>query len=54
MFDRGLTFLTFGPMIRVAGSHRTFTSTSGFQGPGARDPGKGLVLQATPRGLVVS
>ena len=54
MFDRSLTFLSFGRMIREGGSHRTSSSTSGFWGPGAGSQAKGPVLQAPPPGLVFS
>ena len=54
MFDRSLTFLPFGRMIRGEGSHRTSSSTCGFWGPGARSQAKGPVLQALPPGLVFS
>ena len=54
MFDRSLTFLSFGQMIRGGGSHRTSSSTSGFWGPGAGSQAKGPVLQASPPGLVFS
>ena len=45
MFHRGLTFLSFGRMIRGVGSPRTFPSTPGFRGPGARGQAKEFVLQ---------
>ena len=51
MFDRCLTFWR---MMGGGGFHRTFTSTSGFRGPGARGPATGLILQAPPHGLVFS
>ena len=54
MFDRSLTFLFFGRMIRGGGSQRTSSSTSGFWGPGAGSQAKGPVLQAPPPGLVFS
>ena len=54
MFDRSLTFLSFGRMIRGGGSDRTSSSTSGFWGPGAGNQAKGPVLQAPPPGLVSS
>ena len=54
MFDRSLTFLSFGRMIRGGGSQRTSSSTSGFWGPGAGSQAKGPVLQAPPPGLVFS
>ena len=54
MFDRSLTFLSSGLMIRGGGSHRTSSSTSGFWGPGAGSQAKGAVLQAPPPGLVFS
>ena len=54
MFDRSLTFLSFGRMIRGAGSHRTSSSTSGVWSPGAGSQAEGPVLQATPPGLVFS
>ena len=54
MFDRSLTFLSFGRMTRGGGSHCTSSSTSGFWGLGARSQAKGHVLQATPPGLVFS
>ena len=49
MFDRGLTFLYFGWMIREGGSNRISSSISGFQGQARR-----LVLQAPRPGLVFS
>ena len=54
MFDRSLTFLSFGRMIRGGASHCTSSSTSGFWGLGARSQAKGPVLQAPPPGLVFS
>ena len=54
MFDRILTLLSFGRMIRWGGSHRTSSSTSGFRGPGAGSQAIGPVLQANPPGLVFS
>ena len=54
MFDRSLTFLSFGRMICWGGSHPTSSSASGFWGPGARSQTKGPVLQAPPPGLVFS
>ena len=54
MFDRSLTFPSFGRMIRGGGSPRTSSSTSGFCGPGAESHAKGPVLQAPPPGLVFS
>ena len=54
MFDRSLTFLFFGRMIRRRGSHRTSSSTSGFWRPGARGQAKGPVLQAPLPRLVFS
>ena len=54
MFDRSLTFLSFGRMIGGGGSHRTSSSTSRFWGPGAGSQAKGPVLQAPPPGLVFS
>ena len=54
MFDRSLTFLSFGRMIRGGGSHCTSSSTSGFWGPGDGSQAKGPVLQAAPPGLVFS
>ena len=54
MFDRSLTFLSFGQMTRQGGSHLTPSSTSSFWGPGAGSQAKGPVLQAPPPGLVFS
>ena len=54
MFDRSLTFSSFGRMIRGGGSHHTSSSTSGFWGPVAGSQAKGPVLQAPPPGLVFS
>ena len=54
MFDRSLTFLSFGRMIRGGGFNRTSSSTSGFWGPGAGSQAKGPVLQAPPPELVFS
>ena len=54
MFDRSLTFLSFGRMIRGEGSHRTSSSIYRFGGPGARSQAKGPVLQAPSPGLVFS
>ena len=54
MFDRSLTFLSFGRMIRGRGSNPTSSSTSRFWGPWTRSQAKGPVLQAPPRGLVFS
>ena len=54
MFDRSLTFLSFGRMTRGGGSHRTSSSTSGFWGPGAGSQANVPVLQASPPGLVFS
>ena len=54
MFDRNLTYLSFGQMILGGGSHRPSSSTSGFSGPGARSHTKGPVLHAPPPGLVFS
>ena len=54
MFDRSLTILSLGRMIRGGGSHRTFSSISVFWGPGARSQAKGPVLQAPPPGLAFS
>ena len=54
MFDRSLTFLSFGQMICGGGSHRTSSSTSGFWDLGAGSQAKGTVLQAAPPGLVFS
>ena len=52
MFDRSLTLLSFGRMIRGGGSHRTSSSTYGFWGPGAGSQAIGPVLQAPPPALV--
>ena len=46
MFDRSLTFLSFGRMIGGGGSHRTSSSTFEFWGPGAWSQAEGRVLQA--------
>ena len=54
MFDRSLTFPSFGRMIRGGGSLRTSSSTSGLWGPGARSQAKAPVLQAPTSGLVFS
>ena len=54
MFDKSLTFLSFGQMIRGGGSNRTSSSTSGLWGPRAGSQAKGPVLQALPPGLVFS
>ena len=54
MFDRSLTFLSFGRLIRGGGFRRTPSSTSGLWGPGAWSQAKGPVLQASPPGLVFS
>ena len=54
MFDRSLTFPSFGRMIRGGVSHRTSSSTSVFRGPGAGSQAKGPVLQAPQPGLVFS
>ena len=54
MFDRSLTFLSFGGMTRRGGSQRTSSSTSGFWGPGAGSEAKGPVPRAPPPGLVFS
>ena len=54
MFDRSLTFLSFGRMIRGGGTHGTFSSTSGFWGPGSGSQAKGPILQAPPPGFVFS
>ena len=54
MFDRSLTFLSFGRMICRGGSHRSSSSTSGFWSPTAGSQAKGPVLQAPPFGLVFS
>ena len=45
MFNRGLTSLSFGRMIRGGGSHRISSSTSGFRGLGARGRARCLVLR---------
>ena len=52
MFDRSLTFLSFGRMTRGGGSHRTSSSTYGFRGPGAGSQAKGPVLQAPHLGWI--
>ena len=54
MFDRSVTFIYFGRMIRGGGSHRTSSSTPRFWGPGAQSQAKGPVLQAPLSGLVFS
>ena len=54
MFDRSLTFLSFGRMIRGGGSHRTPSSACGFWVPGAGSQAKGPVLQAPQPELVFS
>ena len=54
MFDRRLTFLSFGRMIHGGGSNPTSSSTSEFWSSGARSQAKGPVLQAAPPGLFFS
>ena len=46
MFDRSITLLSIGRMIRGGGSHRTSSSTSRIWGQGARSQPISPVLQA--------
>ena len=52
MFDRSLTFVSFGRTIGGAGSHRTFSSTSGFWSPGSRARPKALSYRQADLGSV--